>query len=195
MATKTSKGFRCTLQRKRFKVDLWMCCKFHRAQTTAFNLQRQQTRVRNDEPKFKDRLSTWNIIRRRRQMHGCVLCDLDVEETSHHLFLRYQFAKQCWELTSVHIPLAADLPWCNDMSQRCPSQNHTQFFMAAIILLCWATWGFVQRFHFHVFTTKFTSLSGNFFQGTAQLMNQRVSLWNAETSVINGLNHWLTPSL
>jgi hypothetical protein len=44
------------------------------------------------------------------QSYSCVLCNLDVEETVHHLFLHWEFTKQCWGFIGVDIPLDAKLP-------------------------------------------------------------------------------------
>ena len=48
---------------------------------------------------LKDRLSTRNIQKRKNMFlpsYSCVLCDMDTEESVHHLFLQCEFAKQCW---------------------------------------------------------------------------------------------------
>ena len=87
---------------------------------------------------IKDRLSTRNILRRR-NMHlpsyNCVLCDLDTEETLQHLFLHCPFAKRCWEFINLHLPNNAEFP---DIAIEIKDNLQSQFFMLAIILLCWA---------------------------------------------------------
>lgn len=89
---------------------------------------------------LKDRLSTRNILRRR-NMHlpsySCILCNLDVEEISQHLFLQCQFAKQCWQFLQIHIPSNADF---SEVMLYLKDSLHSRFFMAAVVLLCCAIW-------------------------------------------------------
>ena len=55
---------------------------------------------------LKDRLSTRNLLRRRNMAldnHNCVLCQLNVEETTLHLFLDCTFAQECWHWIEISI--------------------------------------------------------------------------------------------
>lgn len=89
---------------------------------------------------IKDRLSTRNLLRRR-NMHldsyNCVLCNLTVEESAHHLFVDCPFARMCWDMLNVDIPLNGSFP---ELFAQIKSQLNTQFFMEAIILMCWTIW-------------------------------------------------------
>ena len=69
--------------------------------------------------------------------YSCVLCGLDAEETLQHLFLQCQFAKQCWQIIGIDIPSDADFP---EVMFFLWDTLHSQFFMAVIILVCWAIW-------------------------------------------------------
>jgi len=69
--------------------------------------------------------------------YNCVLCDLDTEETLQHLFLHCPFAKRRWEFVNLHLPNNAEFP---DIVNEMRDNLQTQFFMLAIILLCWAIW-------------------------------------------------------
>ena len=89
---------------------------------------------------IKGRLSTRNILRRR-NMHpdsyNCALCNMLVEESAFHLFLDCSVARMCWDILNVDIPLNDDFP---DLAVELKAQLNTQFFMEAIILLCWIIW-------------------------------------------------------
>ena len=89
---------------------------------------------------IKDRLSTRNLLRRR-NMHfdsyNCVLCNMLVEKSVHHLFVDCSFARMCWDILNTDIPLDDGFP---DLSAEMKVQLNTQFFMEAMILLCWTIW-------------------------------------------------------
>jgi hypothetical protein len=89
---------------------------------------------------ISDRLSTRNILRRK-QMHlpsyNCVLCLNGHEETRSHLFLQCSFAKECWQLIHIDIPSDSDFP---EIAELLREQIQSRFFIAAIILMCWAIW-------------------------------------------------------
>lgn len=89
---------------------------------------------------IKDRLSTRNILRRRNmhlESYNCVLCLQNTEETCQHLFLRCPFANQCWQLIHIDIPLNVDFLEIADYFK---DRLHTQFLMAAVVLMCWTIW-------------------------------------------------------
>jgi len=77
----------------------------------------------------------------RRNMHldsyNSVLCDLLEEESVHHLFVDCPFARMCWDIINVDIPLSCSFP---ELTSQIKIQLNTQFFMEAIILLCWTIW-------------------------------------------------------
>ena len=89
---------------------------------------------------IQDRLSTRNILRRKNmflQSYNCVLCNELVEETVEHLFLHCEFAKECWSIIGLTIPLGQESFQILDSFRR---QLNVQFFMEIIILLCWSIW-------------------------------------------------------
>jgi hypothetical protein len=98
---------------------------------------------------LKDRLSTRKILKRKNmflQSYSCVLCASNTEETVHHLFLQCEFAKQCWEFLEVDILADSEFP--NSMAFL-KDAIHSQFFMEAAILLCWAIWTTRNAFIFN----------------------------------------------
>jgi hypothetical protein len=60
-----------------------------------------------------------------------------VEESAFHLFLDCSVARMCWDILNVDIPLNDDFL---DLAVELKAQLNTQFFMEAIILLCWIIW-------------------------------------------------------
>lgn len=89
---------------------------------------------------IKDRLSTRNLLRRR-NMHldsyNCALCNMLVEESVYHLFLDRSFARMCWDILNIDIPLNGDLL---ELADELKAQLNSQFFMEVIILLCGTIW-------------------------------------------------------
>jgi len=89
---------------------------------------------------LKDRLSTRNILRRK-QMNiasfNCEFCLQAIEETVDHLFWHCAFAQQCWG--SIGIQTVQGEGTVRNI-QAIKDQLHSQFFMIAIILLCWTIW-------------------------------------------------------
>jgi hypothetical protein len=89
---------------------------------------------------IKDRLSTRNI-QRRKNMHldfyTCVLCNESVEETAEHLFLQCSFAKDCWSIINLGTPPHRTFLKIVDHFK---TKLQSQFFMLAVILMCWTIW-------------------------------------------------------
>lgn len=89
---------------------------------------------------LKDRLSTRNILKRRNmhlESYNRVLCLQNTEETIQHLFLQCPFAVQCWHILNVDPLPDEGFP---EIIEHMKDRIHSQFFMSAIILLCWAIW-------------------------------------------------------
>lgn len=89
---------------------------------------------------IKDRLSTRNLLRRRNMpldSYNCALCNMLVEESVFHLFLDCSFARMCWVILNIDIPLSDDFL---ELVVELKAQLNTQFFMEAIIPLCWTIW-------------------------------------------------------
>lgn len=52
-------------------------------------------------------------------------------------FLDCPFARMCWDIISIDIPLNSNFPEiCSTMR----AQLDSQFFMEAIVLMCWTIW-------------------------------------------------------
>jgi hypothetical protein len=60
-----------------------------------------------------------------------------VEESVTHLFLHCAFARMCWDIISIDIPLNSEFL---ELAVELRPQLNTQFFMEATILLCWTIW-------------------------------------------------------
>ena len=91
-------------------------------------------------PLINDRLSTRNILRRRHMQldsYNCDLCNSLVEESANHLFMDCPFARMCWDFIHIDIPLNSGFP---ELASQMKDQLNSQFFMEAIILLCWTIW-------------------------------------------------------
>ena len=89
---------------------------------------------------LKDRLNTRNILKRKNthlDSFNCVLCLQNTKETCQHLFLQCPFAKQCWEMIYVDIPLNETFP---ELSDYLKDRLHSQFFLTAVVLICWTIW-------------------------------------------------------
>jgi len=71
------------------------------------------------------------------ESYNCVLCQNTVEESTQHLFLSCQFAKDCWNLIGIAIQTDNDVFTAINQIR---DQSHPVFFMAVIILMCWAIW-------------------------------------------------------
>ena len=69
--------------------------------------------------------------------YNCALCNQVIEESVHHLFVDCSFARMCWDILNVDIPLTGSFP---ELSSRIKIQLNTQFFMEAIIITCWTIW-------------------------------------------------------
>lgn len=69
--------------------------------------------------------------------YSCALCSYLSEETAQHLFLNYDFARMCWNLVGVDIPLQSNI---EELIPLIKAQINSQFFMETIILLCWTIW-------------------------------------------------------
>lgn len=89
---------------------------------------------------LKNRLSTRNILKRRNmhlESYNCVLCLQNTEETCQHLFLQCPFAVQCWQLINADPSPNDDFP---EVVSYIKDRLQSQFFMTAVILMCWAIW-------------------------------------------------------
>lgn len=88
---------------------------------------------------IKDRLSTRKLLRRNMQLdsYNRALCNVLVEESVTHLFLDCAFARMCWGIISIDIPLNSEFL---ELAVELRAQLNTRFFMEATILLCWTIW-------------------------------------------------------
>jgi len=97
---------------------------------------------------ISDRLSTRNLLRRRRMAlpaYTCVLCQLGAEETLEHLFFNCQFSVHCWASCGI------TMQNCNDPFQalnQVQNQADQNFFLPLMILQCWSIWSVRNDFIF-----------------------------------------------
>jgi hypothetical protein len=69
--------------------------------------------------------------------YNCEICSLRVEESAEHLFWHCPFAQQCWGILNLNTIVNGDTLE-NMMALKI--QLHSQFFMVAVILMCWTIW-------------------------------------------------------
>lgn len=71
------------------------------------------------------------------ETYTCVLCLHSIEETTEHLFLQCQFAKECWSLLGITIQADQNNIEADDQIK---DQSHPNFLMMVTILMCWTSW-------------------------------------------------------
>lgn len=89
---------------------------------------------------LKDRVSTRDLLRiRNMELDSCTceLCILQRQETLSHLFLRYNFAKACWQ--SIGVSVITTRPMLQIFRQ-IKEKIQRPFFMGIIILMSWCIW-------------------------------------------------------
>jgi len=69
--------------------------------------------------------------------YNCEICGLGIEETTEHLFLQCPFPQQCWCLINLTTSLEHGTL---ENFAAFKDQINSQFFMVAIILMCWTIW-------------------------------------------------------
>ena len=100
------------------------------------------------------------------ESYNCVFCLEGVEETRDHLFLKCNFAKDCWNLLGLNLPVQCSFP---EVILLMKTHLHSDFFLNAVILMCWTVWGARNDIIsngrrrsinncFHVFITALSSL-------------------------------------
>jgi hypothetical protein len=91
-------------------------------------------------------------------------------------FSSVDLQKQCWEFINLHMPLNADFP---DIINVMRDNLQTQFFMSAIILLCWAIWSARNDLIFKGVQPSLPACKATFL-GALQLLNNRVNSRRAQ---------------
>jgi len=69
--------------------------------------------------------------------YNCEICLPTEEETVDHLFWACPFAQQCWGILNLEVSQIGDT-FTNILALK--DQLNNQFFMIAIILMCWTIW-------------------------------------------------------
>ena len=72
------------------------------------------------------------------ETYNCELCQLATEETLHHLFLECPFARSCWGILNLDIQPQSSFP---EVILYFRDQLNSEFFLNAVILMCWTIWG------------------------------------------------------
>lgn len=91
---------------------------------------------------FKDRLNSRNLLRRRNykiegEDYKCVLCNLNLEETTYHLFFECPFSTSCWNFVGISWDHATSF---FDTIQKAKMECQHQFFMEVFIISAWEIW-------------------------------------------------------
>jgi hypothetical protein len=88
----------------------------------------------------QDRLSTRNVLRRKRMIldsYNCEFCHVAQEETTQHLFWECPFAQQCWGILNLQTDQTSGTP---RNFQAIKDQLNSRFFVIPLILMCWTIW-------------------------------------------------------
>lgn len=122
---------------------------------------------------LKDRLSMRNILKRK-NMHldnyCCEICNTGVEESREHLFLHCPFAQDCWGMFGLQtVQNGGIIENVNAFG----AQLQSQFFMEAIILICWIIWIARNEMVFNANQLNLTYCKGIFFK-EASLLRFRI---------------------
>ena len=72
------------------------------------------------------------------ESYNCVFCLEGVEETRDHLFLKCNFAKDCWNLLGLNLPVQCSFP---EVIFTDEDTSPLGFFLNAVILMCWTVLG------------------------------------------------------
>lgn len=134
---------------------------------------------------LKDRLSTTNILRRRNMFienYNYVLCSSSTEEHLDHLFLHCDFAKQCWNLLGINVHQESTFP---DVVTTLKDSLQSEFFMVAIILLCWSIWAARNDWIFKGLQPDVQDSKRNFFR------ELRLVLLRVKPSALSRFESWL----
>lgn len=89
---------------------------------------------------LQDRLNTRGQLRRKHMIlesHDCELCILHMEETSRHLFIKYNFANNCWR--SICINILEHLN-AKQLTRWIKRKLQVPFYMDIIIIMCLCIW-------------------------------------------------------
>jgi hypothetical protein len=89
---------------------------------------------------LNDKLSTRNILRRKKMTldsYSCEICLTGEEETAQHLFWGCLFAQQCWGILNLETNQRGET---SENIMAIKDQLNNQFFMIAVILMCWTIW-------------------------------------------------------
>lgn len=130
------------------------------------------------QPKHK---VTRNLLKRKQMQldsFNCVFCPSLVEERVEHLFWHCPFAQQWWGLLNLST-VQAEGTFQNILAIK--NQLHSQFFMIAIILLCWTVWKARNEIIFN---------NNDFFFSESQIVSLRVKtgalfkLWSMDSKFV-----------
>ncbi|KAG8051284.1 hypothetical protein GUJ93_ZPchr0009g2396 [Zizania palustris] len=91
---------------------------------------------------LKDRLNTKYLLQRKNLMQVggdclCTLCDEQSRETSHHLFVDCQFAKECWNKIGILWPVNEQL---EEQVAMIKGNCRQKFIMEVILIGAWTIW-------------------------------------------------------
>uniref|UniRef100_A0A0A9D7I7 Reverse transcriptase zinc-binding domain-containing protein n=1 Tax=Arundo donax TaxID=35708 RepID=A0A0A9D7I7_ARUDO len=118
---------------------------------------------------FKDRLNSRNLLKRRNYKidgdnYNCVLCNLNLEEFTYHLFFECPFSTRCWNF--IGIQWDHSLPFFDTIqTSRAACQHH--FFMEVFIIAAWEIWKQRNAQIFRGTQATFQSWKQNFSHCTA----------------------------
>ncbi|KAJ1273467.1 hypothetical protein BS78_06G283100, partial [Paspalum vaginatum] len=112
----------------------------------------------------------------------CVMCDQGEIESLVHLFLLCPFARECWVLLVLSIPLNCSLREALESFEASP---HVPFFMELIILMAWSVWIARNSFVFRGIASTHNSCLATFIEMLS------LSHLRAKSSLFPVLGLWL----
>nr|TKV93212.1 hypothetical protein SEVIR_9G211400v2 [Setaria viridis] len=69
--------------------------------------------------------------------YNCVLCSLDLEETTYHLIFECPFSTRCWNFVGISWDHAIRF---SDTIQKARMECQHQFFMEVFVISAWEIW-------------------------------------------------------
>lgn len=114
--------------------------------------------------------------------NSCALCNLSVEEWVHHHFVDCPFARICWDILHIDIPLNCSFP---ELFTQIKIQLNSQFSTEAAILLCWTIWTARNELLFKGNSLNLIGCRGIFFN-ELKLLKHRM-----KTNQLNQFSSWI----
>lgn len=114
--------------------------------------------------------------------YTCEICSLMVEETVDHLFWHCPFAQHCWGILNLNVVQNGNT-FENVMAIK--NQLQSQFFMVAVVLMCWTIWKAMNELIFNNNQISIQDCKISFFK-EVKLVSLRV-----KKSLVTQFDQWI----